>query len=164
MVTQIKGEDLSLPLEEQRHDPLVFLGQKFNATELKWTTYEKEGYAIFKTSKKIDFLMLSDLDVHVFTDHRNLLFVSSPTFLKPNIGSHAVPKILRWALFLSMFTYKIEQVMGEENIFADILSTWLKGYRTEKQSIKKTIRFFVSQPPQILPSTEDENFCLAMSR
>ena len=158
VVTQIKEKDLSLPLEEQRHEPLAFLGQKFNATELKWTTYEKEGYAIFKTFKKMDFLMLSDLDVHVFTDHRNLLFVYSPIFLKPDIGSHAVPKILRWALFLSRFTYKIEHVMGEENIFADILTRWLKGYRTEKQSIKRTIRFFVSQPPQILPSTEDENF------
>jgi hypothetical protein len=46
MVTQIPVEDAERPVELQRHEPLGFVGHRFNATELNWSVAEKEGFAI----------------------------------------------------------------------------------------------------------------------
>ena len=60
---------------------------------------------------------------HVFTDHRNLLFVFAPLALEPALGRHVVSKVQRWALFLSKYTYVIEHIDGDDNVFADILDS-----------------------------------------
>lgn len=52
IVTQTNPKHLDLPLNEQRHEPLAFLGSEFRNAELGWSTFEKEGYAIFQTFEK----------------------------------------------------------------------------------------------------------------
>ena len=101
MVTQISEEQLQFPLEEQQHEPLEFIGKAFSDTEQSWTTYEKEGFAILKRFVKFDYVLFANQKVHVFTDHKNLLFLYSPLCLEPNVGSYAVSKVQRWALYMS---------------------------------------------------------------
>ncbi len=48
VVTQTTKNQLDLPTEEQRHEPLAFLGSSFKGAELGWSTFEKEGFAIFR--------------------------------------------------------------------------------------------------------------------
>ena len=57
MVTQIPIEDAEKPVELQRHEPLSFVGRRFNATELNWSVAEKEGFAIKDTMQKLDYLL-----------------------------------------------------------------------------------------------------------
>lgn len=66
--------------------------------------FEQEGYAIFQTFDKVDYLLLNEQPVHVFTDHRNLLFVFALLTMEPTLGRHAVTKVQRWALFCRSLT------------------------------------------------------------
>lgn len=67
--------------------------------------------------------------VHVFTDHRNILFVCSQLALRPNAPRYVVSKAHRWAINLSGFDYSIEQTEGVNNVFADLLTRWAKGHK-----------------------------------
>ena len=131
VVTQVDKRHLSLPLADQRHDPLAFLGGAFKGAGLDWSTFEKEGFAIFQTFQKLDYLFLRERPPHVFTDHPNLLFVFAPLALEPALGRHVVSEVQRWALFLSRFDYFIEHISGTANVFADILTRWVGRYRRE---------------------------------
>ena len=53
VVTQTNRDQLALPIESQRHEPLAFLSSAFKKAELNWTTFEKEGFAIFQTFEKL---------------------------------------------------------------------------------------------------------------
>ena len=60
----------------------------------------------------------------MFTDHKNILFMLSPTRFNANVARHVVHKVQRWALRLSEFNFIIEHIPGEQNVWADILTRW----------------------------------------
>lgn len=154
VVTQIHQKDLEIKICQQNHEPLGFVGGEFTKHELNWSTYEKEGFAIFRTFEKLDYLMLGEQSVHVFTDHRNLLYVFAPCALIPTTGRHIVSKVQRWAMYLSRFKYVIEHIDGERNIFADILTRWTRGYRLNEIPVLK-IQSLVQIADQVVPSAVD---------
>jgi len=153
VITQCSPDDLAKPRLEQSHQPLAFLGSHFKGSELGWSTYEKEAYAIVMAFKKMDYALIAAEDVSVFTDHRNLLYVFHPQALNPDVRVHVVRKVQRWALYLSQFSYNIEHVAGEDNWMADLLTRWAKGYRTSTKVSRITI-----QNMDRLPSTTDSGF------
>lgn len=154
VVTQIEDKDLQLPLDKQRHEPLAFLGSEFKGAELGWTTFEKEAFAIFQTFEKLDYLLMSSKPAHVYTDHRNLLFVFAPLALEPALGRHIVSKVQRWALYLSRFPYVIEHVSGEANVFADILTRWTRGYKRPNRTLQ-SLCSIVNLNDQIVPPADN---------
>ena len=121
VITQCAPRDIYKHFPEQQHKPLAFLGSQLKKTDLFWTTFEKEGFAIFQAFTKLDYILMSYKPSHVYTDHRNLIFVFAPLTLEEALGGHVVSKMQRWAFFSSKFRYVIEHVKGEENVFADIL-------------------------------------------
>lgn len=137
VITQCRKGDLDKDTENQRHEPLAFLGSVFSKTEQRWTTFEKEAFAIFQSFKKMDYLLLVEENTHVFTDHRNLLFVYNPEALEPALGRHVVTKVQRWALYLSRFSYTIEHIVGTRNTMADVMTRWLNGYRGRPMAAKR---------------------------
>lgn len=156
VVTQVDPAELRKPVEKQQHEPLAFLGAAFKGAELNWSTFEQEGFAIYQAFKRLDYLFYSDKPTHVFTDHRNLLFVFSPLVLEPALGRHVVNKVQRWALYLSQFPYVIEHIEGNRNIFADILTRWLKGYRSERRGLRVMAK--LSKVHDIVESPAKEDF------
>eukprot|EP00171_Calliarthron_tuberculosum_P001128 IDg1128t1 len=156
VVTQCYPSDLKKPLELQKHEPLAFLGAKFKNAKVHWTMFEKEAYAIYQTFRKLDYLFYDDQSAHVFTDHRNLLFAFAPLFVVPGLKKHTVGKVLRWAMTLSKFPYTIEHIDGNRNIFADILTRWLRGYRIEKSQLRISKLAIVKD---IVQSSSMESFC-----
>ena len=50
----------------------------------------------------------------VQTDHRPLQFMSASKFESP--------RIMRWALALQSYNFKVEHIKGKENVGADFLS------------------------------------------
>lgn len=127
--TQCSPEDLSKPLTDQSHQPLAFLSGTFSEREEHWSTYEREAFAVVQGFRKLDYLLACDQSTRVFTDHRNLLFAFNPAAMEPSLGRHKVLKVVRWALYLSAFTYRIEQVPGDVNTWPDIMTRWMRGYR-----------------------------------
>ena len=154
VVTQTKSDQLELPPGEQQHEPIAFLCSAFKDASENWTTFEKEAFAIFQTFAKLDYLFLVRQDVRVFTDHRNLLFVFAPLALEPSLGRHIISKVQRWALYMSRFHYVIEHVKGEDNVFADILTRWMRGYRNESKGHTAICSMLLQEAEQLIPAAD----------
>jgi hypothetical protein len=91
--------------------PIHFLSKSFDKVQLRWSTPEKEAYAIYYSLTKMQHL-LRDIHFTLFTDHKNLTYTYSS-------GS---PKVLRWKLAIQEFDFDIVHVPGEQNIAADAFS------------------------------------------
>lgn len=154
IVTQTDVESLKLPIEEHQHEPVALLGAEFKGAEGYWSTFEKEGFAIFQTFEKLDYLFLDESPVHVHTDHRNLLFIFAPLALEPAMGMHVVSKVQLWAIFLSRVDYSIEHIEGHRKIFTDILTRWTRGYRNERLSTRSICSILLASK-QIVPAASD---------
>lgn len=156
VVTQCAPTELDKPIEEQRHLPLAFLSSAFKKAELGCSTFEKEAFAIVQVFKKLDYLLLTQRPVHVYTDHRNLLFVFNPLSLEPVLGRHIVSKVQRWALHLSKYSYTIEHIEGDKNVMADIMTRWFSGYRNKRAASRKVRHIVITS--DMVPSTSDSSF------
>ena len=123
VLTQVPPEDLKLPREEQRHEPLSFYSGSFKGALFNWSTFEKEAFAVIEAMERLDYLTLTGR-VRVFTDHLNLIYVYDPTSVVPTIARHVLGKVQRWGIRLSNFDYEVEHVPGVKHDWPDLLSRW----------------------------------------
>jgi hypothetical protein len=91
--------------------PIRFVSKAFAAQQLRWSTPEKEAYAIVYAVTELRSLLLGRKFL-LETDHQNLTF----------IDSGASPKILRWKLHLQEYDFSIRHIAGVKNIIADSVS------------------------------------------
>lgn len=70
VVTQFPAEHSLRLLEEQDHQPLMFLSGTFSGAAKKWAIVEKEAFALVETCKRADYLLHSGSGFQLFTDHR----------------------------------------------------------------------------------------------
>ncbi|GMF18369.1 unnamed protein product [Phytophthora fragariaefolia] len=61
----------------------------------RWSTIDKEAYAIVAACKRLI-----------------------------SLGRHQVDRLQRWAMIITAYRYVIEHVHGDENVWADLLSRW----------------------------------------
>jgi hypothetical protein len=122
-LTQIPAAEADLPLGEQQHSPLAFLSGALKGASLRWSTAEKEAYAIVASCKRLDYLLHRPGGFVIHTDHRNLAFIFSnePDTNQPR---YLADKLARWAVALSSFRYTIKHVAGDDNVWGDLLSRW----------------------------------------
>jgi hypothetical protein len=88
----------------KRLEVIAFVSQKFSDVALRWSTIEKECYAIFYTLKTLH-RMLSGKEFVCYTDHANLR----------QLEKSDVPKLQRWASYLATFDMKIIHIPGSKN-------------------------------------------------
>jgi len=104
-----------LPAEHSsgsRHKQVVaYVSKAFNGPSTRWSTSEKEAFAIYYSIRKLRHYLLGN-PFTVRTDHRNLLFAANSD----------VPKIQRWQLKIQEFDFNIEHIPGSVNCVADSLS------------------------------------------
>ncbi|GMF18554.1 unnamed protein product [Phytophthora fragariaefolia] len=122
--TQVNESDLSKPLSEQEHRPLAFLSGRFTGAQLRWPTIEKEAYAIVKSAKRLEYLLLRPGGFHLFTDHRNLVYMFNPFASDSGMQRYQADKLQRWSMTMTTYRYVIEHVRGSDNVWADMLSRW----------------------------------------
>jgi hypothetical protein len=91
---------------------ICFVSKKFNDTQTRWSTTEKELYAIVYSVLKLR-AMLGGRQFTVRTDHKTLTHWYS---------ENDTPKVYRWKQRLLEFTFDIVHVVGEVNCVADALS------------------------------------------
>ena len=91
--------------------PVHFLSQTFSDVQTRWSTMEKECYAIYHSLRKLEHV-LRDRPFVLRTDHRNLLFLNS----QPS------SKVTRWKLAIQEYDFQIEHIPGKDNIVADKFS------------------------------------------
>lgn len=91
--------------------PIAFISKSLTETQLRWSTLQKEAYAIFFVCKKLNSL-LRDRKFTILTDHANLQFLKNDSN----------QMVLRWWLAIQELDYTLRFVPGVENVIADALS------------------------------------------
>lgn len=95
--------------------PTSYYSTKLKTYETSYSTIEKEALAIIKALKKYECYLLHHPEpITIYTDHNPLTFIQQ-TRLKNQ-------RVMRWALCLQDFRFKIRHVKGVDNIIADCLS------------------------------------------
>ena len=85
----------------------------FTPTERRWSTTEREAYSILHCIKKFSYFLTRN-HFTVFTDHKSLVYMDRRTFNNA--------KVSRWQDELSRYSFHVQYVEGEENVWADWLS------------------------------------------
>lgn len=89
-------------------EPILFGSKKFSKQARKWDMFNKEGFAMYYGVKECEY-MLRGKPFILQGDHRNLKWIEAS----------AVPKIIRWRVFMQSFDFKFDHIEGKKNVVAD---------------------------------------------
>jgi hypothetical protein len=76
----------------------------------------------------VDYLLLSHDEFSILSDHLSLTYIYNPLSADPTLARHVVHKLQRWALKMSVFSYRMEHVMDELNYWTDLMTRWGVGW------------------------------------
>ena len=93
--------------------PVAYVSRKLLDRETRYSTIEKECLAIVWTLKKLDRYLWGQTFT-LQTDHKPLTFLRSAMF-KNN-------RILGWSLAMQGYSFDVKEIVGRDNVLADILS------------------------------------------
>ena len=102
---------------KQEHDgkmfPVAYASKKLLSRETNYSVIEKECLAIVWAVKKFDFF-LSGRYFEIETDHQPLIYISQNKMVNK--------RVMRWAMFLQEYRFRIIAVQGRKNHSPDYLS------------------------------------------
>ncbi len=75
---------------------------------------EKESYAIISSVLRLAHILVACREFSIFTDHKNILYMLSPTRFNANVARHVVHKVQRWAIRLAEFNFAVEHNPGRK--------------------------------------------------
>ena len=108
------GYDIGGVLSQEGH-PIGFFSEKLSESRrIKYTTYEKELYALLQSLRHWHYYLLPHEFV-VYSDHEALKHWNSQS----NIN----PKHARWIEYISEYSFVLKHKSGVENKVADALSS-----------------------------------------
>lgn len=90
---------------------ISFMSKSLTPTQSRWSTIEREAFAIYEAFKKFEYL-IRDIHFVLHTDHENLVHIR-------DTGSS---KVIGWKLLIQEFDFEVQYIKGEKNIVADMLS------------------------------------------
>ena len=93
--------------------PVFYASKKFRDAQTRYSTVEKEAYAIFWAVQKFERYLYGRCFT-IETDHQPLLYLQSADRLNP--------RIKRWAIYLSFFRFFVKHIEGKDNNLADYMS------------------------------------------
>ena len=114
--------------DDGEEKPIYFLSHKLSDSQVRWSTIEKEAFAIFYSLQKLHFY-LCNARFTIKTDHMPLIYLlKSPSTNR---------KIQTWALHISAYDCSIEHIKGEKNVIADLLSRMPSEHNTLNKGCDK---------------------------
>lgn len=93
--------------------PIAFASCKFNETQKRWATIERESFAVIFGLRSFDVLIFGS-EIDVFTDHNPLSYLVN--------CSPRSAKLTRWALGIQRWNINVKHRSGKLNVNADCLS------------------------------------------
>lgn len=141
------------PPQTWSHSPVAFVLSAFRGSSSRWCTTKKECYAVVSRVIRLAHTLASCSEFSIFTDHKNILFMLSPTRFKANVARHVVHKTQRWALRLAEFNFTVNHIPGESNVWADMLSRWASGVPPISSIISSFLVPFITEELPELPPT-----------
>ena len=107
------GVSIGIVLSQEKR-PITFFGEKLCAAGRKWSTYDKDFYAVVRALKVWkNYLIAKEFVLYI--DHQTLKYLSNQNQLRSDM--HA-----RWSAFIDKFPYKIVHIFGQHNRVVDALS------------------------------------------
>ena len=97
-----------------KEQPISYMSKALSKTELRWSTTDKEAYAIVYALYKFKHL-LRDVKFTIRTDHKNLTYMVESRSERVN----------RWRDYLQQFDCDVEHIPGVDNVLADAFSRLL---------------------------------------
>ena len=91
--------------------PIAFISKSLTPTQIRWSTIQKEAYAIFYCCTQLDYL-IRDRTFKIYTDHLNI------TYMKQNPTSI----VARWFIAMQELHFTVVFEPGTLNALADALS------------------------------------------
>lgn len=154
-VKQCDESELLKSVNEQKHVQLAFLSGPFGGAQEHLSIYEEESIAVMQTFQQLNYLLGCAKNVTVFTGHSNMLFAIHPAAVEPSLGRHEVMKFILWALYHSAFKYTIEHVPGNLHTMADIVTRWMRGYRSTLPTAQIVARSTMGAGNSFVPRIPD---------
>jgi cleavage and polyadenylation specificity factor subunit 1 len=96
-----------------KRQPLAFFSGKFSEQQQKWSTFDRELYAMYASCEHFEYL-IEGREVILVTDHKPLLSIFRNT--------HKLSRRSRHVEFIAQFSTNIKHVSGASNVVADALS------------------------------------------
>ena len=107
------GVGLGAVLSQEKR-PICYFSEKFNEVRARWSTYDKEFYAIVRALKTWEHYLVGK-EFILYSDHEALKFINSQRRI--SVDKHA-----RWCQFIQKFPFRLMHKSGAQNIVADALS------------------------------------------
>ena len=102
-----------LQLEDDVKFPVVYISRKLKPSRANYSVIEKECLAIVWAIQKLSrYLYGSEFNLE--TDHQPLVYLN-----RAKINN---PRLMRWALSLQPYRFRIVAIKGSDNVGADYLS------------------------------------------
>src|SRR5277367_2683252 len=112
------GAALSHQMPDGTIKPIMFASRTLNSAQRNYAQIDKEALAIVFAVQKFHQYLFGRKFI-LRTDHRPLVSLFGP---KKGIPSTVSPRMQRWALILSGYTYDIQYINTKDNVMADTLS------------------------------------------
>ena len=97
----------------QENHPVAFFSEKLNEAKIRYSTYDKEFYALVQALKYWRHYLLPH-EFMLYSDHEALRYLNSQKKLNPR---HA-----KWVEYIQAYTFVLKHRAGTENKVADALS------------------------------------------
>ena len=110
-------------LSDNKENPIYYLSHKLSRSQCKWSTVEKEAFAIHFSLQKLDYY-LHNAEFVIKTDHKPLKYLLESPMQKR--------KIQLWALSMAGYNCRNEYIQGTTNTCADLLSKHQDNVGLEK--------------------------------
>ena len=134
--------------KEGQLKPVAFVSKTLNETEMRYAQIEKEAYAICWACERFEKFLLGRR-FHIQTDHKPLV----PLFSTKSLESMP-PRILRFRLRMTRFSYSIEHVPGKDLATADTLSRAPLAFK-ENDYLSEEADMFINSAIRYLPVTDE---------
>ena len=143
---------LFLVMPDETEKPVAFASRTFNEAEKLYPQLQKEALAIVWGVKRFQYY-LEGRPFTLPTDHKSLTTIFHP---HKGISVTATTRIQSWALFLSGFSYQIENKNTKAHANADELSRLPLPDTREEKECKDPVHVFQLTQTQILAVTVQE--------
>ena len=114
LVQSCEEKDSILP-EVPNEKPIYFLSHKLSSSQQKWSTIEKEAFAVKYALEKMN-CFLDGSKFIIRCDHEPLVHIIN----KPSMSNNK--KLATWSLYISAYDCELQYIRGVKNTCADMLS------------------------------------------
>ena len=136
-------------LSDNEEKPIYYLSHKLSRSQCKWSTVEKEAFAIHFSLQKLDYY-LHNAEFVIKTDHKPLKYLlESPMQNR---------KIQLWALSMAGYNCRIEYIQGTTNTCADLLSRHPDNVGLEKERDEQDVSLDVNDNSYQVNVLDSTNF------